>query len=114
VQKLERYYLGVDWADEFHQVRVSDPEGNKVIEKKVVENVEGLTEFGRFLDESRAKGIELWAAIEKPHGRIVDKKCARRHKKIKKTLDIPHRKSPPQTRGRKQVGDVDHRYGARA
>jgi hypothetical protein len=44
---LERYYLGVDWADEFHQVWVSDPEGNKVIEKKVVENVEGLTEFGR-------------------------------------------------------------------
>jgi transposase len=69
---LERYYLGVDWADEFHQIRVSDPEGNKVIEKKVVENVEGLSEFGRFLDESRAKGIELWAAIEKPHGRIVD------------------------------------------
>ena len=69
---MERYYLGVDWADEFHQVRVSDPEGNKVIEKKVVENVEGLTEFGRFLDESRAKGIELWGAIEKPHGRIVD------------------------------------------
>ena len=57
---MERYYLGVDWADEFHQVWVSDPEGNKVIEKKVVEN------------ETRAKGIELWAAIEKPHGRIVD------------------------------------------
>ena len=69
---MERYYLGVDWADEFHQVRISDPEGNKVIEKKVIENVEGLSEFGRFLDESRAKGIELWAAIEKPHGRIVD------------------------------------------
>lgn len=32
----------------------------------------GLIEFGRFLDESRAKGIELWAAIEKPHGRIVE------------------------------------------
>ena len=42
------------------------------MEKKVVENVEGLAEFGRFLDESRAQGIELWAAIEKPHGRIVD------------------------------------------
>jgi transposase len=69
---LKRYYLGVDWADEFHQVWVSDPDGNRVIEKKVVENVEGLTEFGRWLDESRAKGIELWAAIEKPHGRIVD------------------------------------------
>ncbi|HEY3150198.1 MAG TPA: IS110 family transposase [Candidatus Binatia bacterium] len=69
---MKRYYLGVDWADEFHQVWVSDPDGNRVIEKKVVENVEGLTEFGRWLDESRAKGIELWAAIEKPHGRIVD------------------------------------------
>ena len=69
---MERYYLGVDWADEFHQVWVSDPEGKKVTEKKVVENVEGLAEFGRFLDESRAKEIELWAAIEKPNGRIVD------------------------------------------
>jgi transposase len=32
----------------------------------------GLTEFGRFLDESRRKGVQLWAAIEKPQGRIVD------------------------------------------
>ncbi len=48
------------------------PEGKKVIEKKVVENVEGLAEFGRWLDEQRAKPIELWAAIEKPQGRIVD------------------------------------------
>jgi transposase len=69
---LERYYLGVDWADEFHQVWVSNLEGNKVIEKKVIENVEGFSEFGRWLDESRTKRIELWAAIEKPHGRIVE------------------------------------------
>jgi len=62
----------VDWADEFHQVWVSNLEGNKVIEKKVIENVEGFSEFGRWLDESRKKRIELWAAIEKPHGRIVD------------------------------------------
>jgi len=70
--KVKRYYLGVDWSDEFHQVWVSDPEGKKVIEKKVLENVDGLSEFGRWLDESRAQGIELWAAIEKPAGRIVD------------------------------------------
>lgn len=69
---MERYYLGVDWADEFHQVWASDAQGEKVFEKKVMETVEGLTEFGRWLDENRAKGIELWAAIEKPHGRIVD------------------------------------------
>ena len=69
---MERYYLGVDWADEFHQVWVSDAQGEKVFEKKVMETIEGLTEFGRWLDENRAQGIELWAAIEKPHGRIVD------------------------------------------
>jgi transposase len=69
---LERYYLGVDWADKFHQVWVSDPDGKKVMEKKVLEDVEGLAEFGRWLDEQRAKQIELWAAIEKPQGRIVD------------------------------------------
>ena len=28
--------------------------------------------MGGWLDESRAKGSELWAAIEKPQGRIVD------------------------------------------
>ena len=69
---MKRYYLGVDWSDEFHQVWASDPEGKKVIEKKVLENVDGLSEFGRWLDECRAQGIELWAAIEKPAGRIVD------------------------------------------
>ena len=69
---MKRYYLGVDWSDEFHQVWASDPEGKKVIEKKVLENVDGLSEFGRWLDESRAQGMELWAAIEKPAGRIVD------------------------------------------
>ena len=42
---MRRYYLGADWADEFHQVWVSAAKG---------------------------EGIELWAAIEKPQGRIVD------------------------------------------
>src|SRR2546426_8759344 len=30
------------------------------------------TLFRSWLDERRAEGIELWAAIEKPEGRIVD------------------------------------------
>lgn len=59
---MERYYLGVDWSDKFHQVWVSDAQGQKVAEQKVVENVAGLIEFGRWLDESRSQGIELWAA----------------------------------------------------
>jgi transposase len=71
-KRLKRYYVGVDWADEFHQVWVSDPEGKKVAEMKVEQSPKGMSEFGRWLHERQGEGIELWAAIEKPHGRIVD------------------------------------------
>ena len=71
-EKVKRYYLGVDWADEVHQVWVSDPQGNKVADMKVTQSPEGMSEWGRWLHERRAEGIELWAAIEKPEGRIVD------------------------------------------
>ena len=69
---MQRYYLGVDWADEFHQVWVSDPQGKKVVEMAIEQSMKGLNEFGRWLHERKAEGIELWASIEKPHGRIVD------------------------------------------
>jgi transposase len=62
----------VDWADEFHQVWVSDPDGKKVAEMKVVQQPQAMSEFRRWLHQRKAEGIELWAAIEKPHGRIVD------------------------------------------
>ena len=70
--KVQRYYLGVDWADEFHQVWVNAAEGKKVAEMTIEQSVKGLSEFGRWLHERKAEGIELWAAIEKPQGRIVD------------------------------------------
>ena len=69
---MKRYYAGVDWADREHQVYVEDENGEKIMERNVQQTVEGLAEFGRWLDERWAEGIELWAAIEKPHGRIVD------------------------------------------
>jgi transposase len=64
--------LGVDWADAFHQVWISDAGGKKVAEMKVQQNAQEMGEFGRRLYEHKGQGIELWAAIEKPHGRIVD------------------------------------------
>jgi transposase len=70
--KVKRYYLGVDWAEEFHQVWVSDPDGKKVVEMKVLQQPEAMSEFGTWLHQRKAEGIELWAAIEKPQGRMVD------------------------------------------
>ena len=67
-----RYYLGVDWADQVHAVWVVDEQGTKVGRGTVPHPAEGLSAWGRELDEWRARGIELWAAIERPEGRVVD------------------------------------------
>ena len=67
-----RYYLGVDWADQTHAVWVVDERGTKITARTVPHTAEGLSEWGRELDEWRAQGIELWAAIERPEGRVVD------------------------------------------
>lgn len=67
-----RYYIGVDWADAEFAVWVEDESGAKVMRRTVAHTAEAFAEWGRWLDERRAEGIELWAAIEKPDGRVVD------------------------------------------
>jgi Transposase len=67
-----RYYLGVDWADQTHAVWVVDERGTKLTARTVPHTAEGLSAWGRELDEWRAQGIALWAAIERPEGRVVD------------------------------------------
>lgn len=67
-----RYYVGVDWADQAHAVWVVDEIGTKVTGRTVPHTAEGLNEWGRELDQWRAQGIALWAAIECPDGRVVD------------------------------------------
>ena len=67
-----RYYIGVDWADAAHAIWVEDEHGTKVLTRTVPHTAEGLAEWSRWLDEQRAQGIELWAAIERPDGRVVD------------------------------------------
>ncbi len=57
-----RYYLGVDWADQTHAVWVVNESGTKTAARTVPHTAEGLSEWGRELDEWRAQGIELWAA----------------------------------------------------
>jgi transposase len=67
-----RYYLGVDWADQEHAVWGVDEAGQQVTAHTVPHTADGLSEWGRELDEWRARGTELWAAIERPEGRVVD------------------------------------------
>src|SRR2546425_6400303 len=67
-----RFYIGLDWADAEHAVWVEDENATKIVGRIVPHTAEGLSAWGRWLDERRAEGIELWAAIERPDGRIVD------------------------------------------
>jgi transposase len=67
-----RYYLGIDWADQTHAVWVVGADGAKITGRTVPHTAEGFSEWGRELDEWRAQGIALWAAIERPDGRVVD------------------------------------------
>jgi transposase len=67
-----RYYLGVDWADQTHAVWVVAADGTKIAAHTVPHTAEGLSEWGRELDQWRAQGVELWAAIERREGRVVD------------------------------------------
>jgi transposase len=66
------YYVGVDWADQTHAVWVVDESGTKITGHTVPHTAAGFSEWGRELDEWRAQGIERWAAIERPDGRVVD------------------------------------------
>jgi hypothetical protein len=67
-----RYYIGVDLADQAHAVCVVDEAGQKVTARTVPHTAAGLSEWGRELDEWRAQSRELWAALERPEGRVVD------------------------------------------
>lgn len=69
---MERYYLGLDWADDHHDVWVANEREEKVWAGRVENEAEDLAEFGRRLYEWRSRGVEIWAALEKPEGRIVD------------------------------------------
>jgi len=49
-----------------------DEDGTRIAARSVSHTAEGFSEWGRELDEWRAQAIELWAAIERPDGRVVD------------------------------------------
>ena len=51
-----RYYLGVDWADQTHAVWVVEADGSKIAAHTVPHTAEGLSEWGRELDQWRAQG----------------------------------------------------------
>ena len=54
-----RYYVGVDWADQTHAVWVVNEHGTKTAARTVPHTAEGLSEWGRELDEWRDRAGQL-------------------------------------------------------
>src|ERR1700675_1033066 len=68
-----RWFVGVDWATEAHQVCVLDAEGGVVGERSVAHSGTGLAELCRWLLEIGAgEATTVPVSIEVPHGAVVE------------------------------------------
>lgn len=73
MEEERRWFVGVDWASETHQVRLSDARGNKVGERSFHHGGEGLAELASWvLQLTEATPDIVHVAIEVPHGPIVE------------------------------------------
>jgi len=70
----QRWYAGVDWASESHQVFLTDGAGRKIGEKIFKHSGEGLAEMAAWLlsASGAASSSQIFVAIETPHGPVVE------------------------------------------
>lgn len=67
------WFVGVDWATQEHQVCLLNAEGTVVGERSFAHSGAGLEELLRWLiEKSGADPGRIWAAIEVPHGAVVE------------------------------------------
>jgi transposase len=69
-----RWYAGVDWASQSHHVFLTDADGRRTGEKIFKHSGEGLAEMAAWLMAmtGAAEPSEIHAAIEVPHGPVVE------------------------------------------
>jgi transposase len=68
-----RYFVGIDWGSESHQVCVVNSDAQIVEDRKVRQSADGLAELHRWLSAlSRDSGASVLVAIDVPHGAVVD------------------------------------------
>ena len=62
----------MDWADTEHAIWVEDEQGARVLERAVLHTAEGLSGVGPMAGRAAGERGGVWAAIERPDGRVVD------------------------------------------
>lgn len=67
------WFVGVDWASEFHQARLSDAHGNKLGEQAFKHGGEGLAQLANWILQLTAAAPDaVHIAIEVPQGPVVE------------------------------------------
>ena len=67
------FYLGVDWATEYHQMCILDSEGHLIRQQKIEHNGKAITDFIASIGELAQGQVDRIAvAIEVPRGPIVE------------------------------------------
>ena len=73
MEEERNWFVGVDWASEFHQARLSDARGNKLGEQSFKHGGEGLAQLANWiLQLTAAEPDEVHIAIEVPQGPVVE------------------------------------------
>jgi transposase len=69
-----QWYAGVDWASESHHVFLTGHDGRKIGERAFKHSGEGLAEMAAWLMATSGadEGSQIQAAIEVPHGPVVE------------------------------------------
>jgi hypothetical protein len=70
---MPRWYAGIDWSDDTHEVVVLDEAGRRVGEREVKHTVKGLQELNDFLQALTGSEHEKEVAciIETNHGLLI-------------------------------------------
>ncbi|MCW2242565.1 IS110 family transposase [Azospirillum canadense] len=72
-EEERHWFVGIDWASEAHQVRVSDAKGRTVGEKTFPHGGAGLADMAAWiLALTRTSADQVFVAIEVPHGPVVE------------------------------------------
>lgn len=65
------WYIGLDWADQHHDVVVLDEAGRRVGSRRVTHNQEGWEDLKQFLLSITSQLEELACVVETSHGLLI-------------------------------------------
>jgi hypothetical protein len=72
-EEERNWFVGVDWASETHQVRLSDAKGRKNGEKTFAHGGAGLADMAEWiLSLTKTSADQVFVAIEVPHGPVIE------------------------------------------